>query len=111
MNARDVHEDFASETFLRIMKSSEMSKLSRERREYLAEKVLPILFDALPELLRQQEQHDIENRTFHPLRWLGQYLYRHNPEHLRQIPCADTAANGHTRVASLLKRIAANSKK
>lgn len=66
-----------------------------DKKKYIAEKILPVLFDALPKLLRAVEKNNNELNgvkthwrfdkekvsPIKPNQWLAQYLLRHNPNH------------------------------
>lgn len=111
--------DFTLDLFEQVLRSDALSQFSAEQRKVLSEDVLPTLFEALPELLQAVQQNKFERSgdlpswkfgsadavdKIDPIRWLGEYLFRHNPRHTSPI---DTRSEGNDRrVAQFLRSYA-----
>ena len=68
---------FETESFRLLLKSLSESKMDKEKRQYIADNLLPVLFMALPKLLQAVGK----NGDINAIEWLGQYLFRHNPRY------------------------------
>ena len=89
------NENFEVEALAKLLESLESKNIDTEKRQYIAEFLLPVLFKALPELLRAVEKNhmELDGEKHHwrydkklvqpikPNQWLAQYLYRHNPKY------------------------------
>ena len=76
--------EFATELYSQLLDSEPLAGLNPARRDFLAESILPVLFEALPELLQAVQRNEHErpgNEPIDPIRWLGEYLFRHNPRY------------------------------
>ena len=90
-----INETFEVEALNKLLESLESKNIDMVKRKYIAEKLLPTLFDALPKLLRAVERNnsELEGIKSHwrydktmvepikPNQWLAQYLHRHNPKY------------------------------
>ena len=87
---------FASALFAQVLDSEALAGITPERRAFLADSILPVLFEALPELLQAVDRNNFERsgdlpttkyggaeavEKIDPIRWLGEYLFRHNPRY------------------------------
>ena len=83
----------SEELLNQILKSSAITSLTAEQQQILST-VTPVLFDALPELLKTIDQRteaidhvslaDLDgerSNDIEPLQFLGQYMFRHNPKY------------------------------
>jgi len=85
-------KSFETESFRLLLKSLSESKVDKEKRQYIADNLLPVLFMALPKLLQAVDK----NRDINAIEWLGQYLFRHNPRYKPSL-----IANGMGSVTSI----------
>ena len=88
-------DPFALALFDEVLNGEALAGLSTPRKQFLAEEVLPVLFEALPALARAAIdrklqlsgdlptwRYDARNvAPIEPVRWLAEYLFRHNPRH------------------------------
>jgi hypothetical protein len=87
---------FSSALFAQVLDSDALAGITPERRAFLADSILPVLFEALPELLQAVDRNTYERsgdlpttkyggseavEPIDPIRWLGEYLFRHNPRY------------------------------
>jgi hypothetical protein len=81
------------ELFDNVLTSSAFQNLSAPQRKVMS-CLLPVLFDALPELLRcvEKNEHQLNGNlpcdrpvseidNIEPIRFVAEYLFRHNPKH------------------------------
>ena len=62
-----------------ILQDPNIKALTRKQQAIL-QTVTPILMEALPTLLRKLDNSE-QDEDIEPLRFLGQFLFRHNPKH------------------------------
>ena len=87
------HINMSEELLNQILKSSAITSLTAEQQQILST-VTPVLFDALPALLKTIDQRteaidhvtlaDLDgerSNDIKPLQFLGQYMFRHNPKY------------------------------
>ena len=93
--SQTMNETFEVEALNKLLESLESKNIDMVKKKYIAEKLLPTLFDALPKLLRAVERNnsELEGIKSHwrydktmvepikPNQWLAQYLHRHNPKY------------------------------
>jgi hypothetical protein len=88
---QDHDQDFAIDLFEQVLQKMEAVEVTQQQKNVL-QQVIPVLFEGLPELLRAVRRQNMQKSgqlqctkpideidDIEPLRFLGQFLFRHNP--------------------------------